>query len=244
MIPIAASSSSQTLSSAMLGIASIILEGRAISEDDFILYDNPYNGVQHFHRLKKKLEQLRQSSPCPNQDSLGSTHMETNDINTSLDDLPILKNMFRNPTTNLMKPLSEDNQLLSLQSLVTTTLCSTPRSVVDTRFWENSRQYTNSNYMTRGSVLDSTANFSDLKSNLYKKSAPKQGPHCEQFLKKLGIHSNIECNIECEEHICDTSVVNEIVSFLINNYNEKTRIVKNTKILKNSYSFNKFISLR
>lgn len=224
MIPTTASTSSnviQTLSSAMLGIASIILEGRSVSDDDFVLHDQPYtySGVHHFQRLKEKLEQLRKSSPSTRHDIFNASQISISSNSNLGECLQICSNP-ENIHNSVIKTrnqfteefIYEDKPLLSLQSLVTTTLCSTPRSVFDTRFWSNSRQYTDlENVSPESTFLENSYRVADLKTKMLAKPAPKQGPHCEQFLKKIGILKNIDCNIEYEEHICDTSVVNEIV---------------------------------
>lgn len=220
MIPTAASTSSnvsQTLSSAMMGIASVILEGRAVSDDDFILQDQLNNGINHFQRLKEKMGQLRQTSSNSSHGIFNSRQISlssNNELNDNLDlsskNEEMQNSMNRNQLTD--KLFCEDKPLLSLQSLVTTTLCSTPRSVFDTRFWGNSKQQADIENMSPESMfMDNSYNIQNLKTKILTKTAPRQGPHCEQFLKKLGILKNLDSNIEYEEHICDTSVVNEIV---------------------------------
>lgn len=215
MIPTTVSSSAvQTLSSAMMGIASVILEGRAVSDDDFVLPEQPYNRIHHFQRLKEKLEQLKQTSPSPRHDIFSSPGISI--ANSTIDDQfylgykkEDLQNNIRNQNKLPGELNWEDKPLLSLQSLVTTTLCSTPRSVFDTRFWGNSKQNIDLDNMSSESmVFENAYNITDLKATILTKSAPRQGPHCEQFLKKIGIFKNIDY----EEHICDTSIVNEIVS--------------------------------
>ncbi|KAL5289682.1 FAM214A family protein [Megaselia abdita] len=184
MIPTTASTSSsvaQNLSTAMLGIASVILEGRAVSDDDFILADQPCNGIHHFQRLQAKLGQLKQTSPNRDHDIFSSQIS----IHSTLDDKP----------------------LLSLQSLVTTSLCSTPRSAFDTRFCENQQR---TDFGSSLSEYMSSENSCNIKTTILSKSAPKQGPHCEQFLKKIGILQNTDISNDQEDHICDTSIVNEI----------------------------------
>lgn len=218
MIPTTASSNAvQTMSSAMMGIASVILEGRAVSDDDFVLPEQPYNRIHHFQRLKEKLGQLKQTPPSTSHDIFSSPRISIS--NSSMDEKFYLgykqediQNNIRNQN-KLHEELSwDDKPLLSLQSLVTTTLCSTPRSVFDTRFWGNSKQNTDLETMSPESMLfEKSYNINDLKATILTKTAPRQGPHCEQFLKKIGIFKNIDY----EEHICDTSIVNEIVRKLI-----------------------------
>lgn len=220
MIPTTASSNvPQSLSSAMLGIASVILEGRAISDDDFILHEQPYTRIHNLQRLKEKLGQLKQVSPTSSfctfsspQISMNSNYSFNKKLNFGLKNENASKNILRSQNQFTEEFICEDNPLLSLQSLVTTSLCSTPRSVFDTRFWDNARNHADSENMSSESMLlENSCNKNDLKTSISIKSAPKQGPHCEQFLKKIGIFQNIDSNIDYGEHICDTSIVNEIV---------------------------------
>lgn len=220
MIPTTANSNVvQTLSSAMLGIASVILEGRAVSDDDFVLPEQPYNRIHHFQRLKEKLGQIKQTSPSTSQEDFSSQRIAFSNSSCLDDKLylgikkeDIQNNIITNQNKCTEEFICDDKPLLSLQSLVTTSLCSTPRSVFDTRFWGNPKQYTDLENISSDSILlENTYNITDLKAAILSKSAPRQGPHCEQFLKKIGIFQNIDSNIDYEEHICDTSIVNEIV---------------------------------
>lgn len=135
---------------------------------------------------------------------------------------------------------NDGNLLNTLQSLASTCLRhSTPRSFSKNRDWlvsslvfstsvnscsssSSSTLNSNSNNInTSGGNSNSSSMMKQMqklnknKSSSSKKhggkiAPPKQGPHCDQFLKKMGLLKTDV--LDAEEHICDMANLNEIVS--------------------------------
>ncbi|XP_034651580.1 pneumococcal serine-rich repeat protein isoform X2 [Drosophila subobscura] len=124
---------------------------------------------------------------------------------------------------------SSDNILHSLQSLATTCLRGGPAMPIgqpspsETRNlslnfgWtaaagagagagcNNSNINTNTATATANSGASSSASTTTTTNNT--NTRPKHGPHCDQFLRKMGLAKG-EATTEAEEHICDMSYLN------------------------------------
>ena len=141
----------------------------------------------------------------------------------------------QNPTTNQS---SDNNLLYTLQSLATTCLYSTPRGFAISRDYIGQQSQlssassslspsTSSSISGNSNATTTTLNYTNrtkTNSNNYQNKTdcdygkkiiaifPKQGPHCDQFLNKLGMMGK-DKQFEFEEHTCDMANLNEIVSF-------------------------------
>lgn len=228
-----------------IGIASLVLEGRPLSDDDYALEfdssaqqrtrsDNVATGaqalpaattleqsirtphhmqtdtVQHVQRLRQKLLQLR-SAPGTSRDCVvdQSISVLSSSATTSYDSDEELETIYKK-----QQQLQEENLLNSLQSLASNCLKATPRSfnkshglfrTVEAWTADQSRQLSAS----------ITAHFTAANSSKKKvdKGVKKTGPHCEQFMKKIGLIKPANGGadaMDLDEHYC--SEKNETVS--------------------------------
>ncbi|XP_055374659.1 protein Atossa [Condylostylus longicornis] len=142
--------------------------------------------------------------------------------------------------TTINSHISDNNLLHTLQSLASNCLWTSPRSMgKTTEDWDCNAVNPNGNDETRidlDSSVDNNYFINDLnngvksstmtnnlnskiniksnninsKENDKIKANPQQGPHCDQFLKKIGLNGNKGQLTEFEEHICDMANLNEI----------------------------------
>lgn len=193
--------------SVSIGIAALILEGRPLSDDYFSEYNSAQSSpslvakksaathmtsdsLQDAHRIKQKLSQLR-SCPGTSKDVAECLVMYDSVVSvTSADELEPDEDALYHQNHNKMDGLFLD----SLQSLATTCLRTTPRSFNKT---------INLNKIKLGGlertadvlyspqlsppffveVVEPTIGVTTSK----KTEGPKQGPHCDIFLKKIGL---------------------------------------------------------
>lgn len=223
-----------------IGIASLVLEGRPLSDDDYALeFDSsaqrtrsdatlgaqalpaatnfqsirtPHqmDTVQHVQRLRQKLLQLR-SAPGTSRDCVvdQSISVLSSSATTSYDSDEELETIYKK-----QQQLQEENLLNSLQSLASNCLKTTPRSfnrshglfrTVEAWTADQSKQLS----------ANITAQFAAANSGKKKldKCVKKTGPHCEQFMKKIGLIKGANGGtdaLDLDEHYC--SAKNETVS--------------------------------
>lgn len=227
-----------------IGIASLVLEGRPLSDDDYALeFDSskqrtrsdissgaqslpaatdvqsirtPHHmqtdTVQHVQRLRQKLLQLR-SAPCTSRDCVvdQSISVLSSSATTSYDSDEELETIYKK-----QQQLQEENLLNSLQSLASNCLKTTPRS-----FNKSHGLFRTVEAWTAGQSkqlsANLTAHFTTVNSGKTKldKGIKKTGPHCEQFMKKIGLIKGASGGtdaLDLDEHYC--SAKNETVSLI------------------------------
>lgn len=190
--------------------------------------------LQHMQRLRQKLGQLRQSSPSTSRGEQLSAEQAiaiglNNRCNNSLTspeevddgDNELVKYLQRKqPINKFVNPIT-----VTLQSLATTCLrTAAPRS--SKGLIEPGEQFFNSTRLggsagsSYGGVKASTSGYGSenfipktIKTPPTRSSdrmnAPKQGPHCDQFLRKVGL-IKADPLADVEEHICDMANLHEI----------------------------------
>lgn len=230
-----------------IGIASLVLEGRPLSDDDYALeYDSsthrarsdmtsgaqalppatnlqsirtPHHHmqtdtVQHVQRLRQKLLQLR-SAPGTSRDCVvdQSISVLSSSATTSYDSDEELETIYKK-----QQQMQEENLLNSLQSLASNCLKTTPRGFNESHGLFRTVEAWTSDQSKQLSASIS-ANFSALISGKKKsdKGVKKTGPHCEQFMKKIGLIKGANGGtdaLDLDEHYC--SAKNETVSSITN----------------------------
>lgn len=211
---------SRSIEQMSLGIASLIFEGRLLSDDQYALPNVPYSEikkknfptsssqstetVQDTQRIMQKLQLLKS---CP------GTSKEVSDCTLSID----------NPVSGTSADECEDDAgygesstksnglyLETLQSLATTCINATPLSSnkINSSFLNHNTQCSQQ-FAKSGSSLASKLASSkceskcknDVLMNTKHELHPKQGPHCEAFLKRIAILKTQP--EECDEyHLC------------------------------------------
>ncbi|KAJ6643798.1 Protein FAM214A [Pseudolycoriella hygida] len=217
-----------------IGIASLVLEGRPLSDDDYALeYESSVqhtrcdvnsgaqalpiattiqsirtshqmqtDTVQHVQRLRQKLLQLR-SAPGTSRDFVvdQSISVLSSSATTSYDSDEELETIYKK-----QQQLQEENLLHSLQSLASNCLKSTPKSFNKSHgLFRTVEAWTTEQSKQLGASL--TAQFTAANSAKRKsdKGIKKTGPHCEQFMKKIGLIKSASGGadaVDLEEHFC------------------------------------------
>lgn len=229
-----------------IGIASLVLEGRPLSDDDYALeFDSstqrtrsdgcssgaqalpaasdiqsirtPHHmqtdTVQHVQRLRQKLLQLR-SAPGTSRDCYvdQSISVLSSSATTSYDSDEELETIYKK-----QQQLQEENLLNSLQSLASNCLKTTPRSFNKSQgLFRTVEAWTADQSKQLSATL--TAQFTAANAGKKKldKGIKKTGPHCEQFMKKIGLVKGASGGtdaLDLDEHYC--SAKNETVCFSI-----------------------------
>lgn len=232
-----------------IGIASLVLEGRPLSDDDYALeYDSsaqrtatrsdvtttgaqalptatdvqsirtPHpmetDTVQHVQRLRQKLLQLR-SAPGTSRDCVvdQSISVLSSSATTSYDSDEELETIYKK-----QQQLQEENLLNSLQSLASNCLKSTPRSFNKSHglFRTVEAWTTDQSKQVSASITAQFAAAASSNKKKLDKNVKKTGPHCEQFMKKIGLIKGATGGtdaLDLDEHYC--SAKNETVSGMI-----------------------------
>lgn len=232
-----------------IGIASLVLEGRPLSDDDYALeYDSstqrtrsdvtsgaqaflpaatdiqsirtPHqmqtDTVHHVQRLRQKLLQLR-SAPSTSRDCVvdQSISVLSSSATTSYDSDEELETIYKK-----QQQLQEENLLNSLQSLASNCLKqTTPRPFSKSHgLFRTVESWTADQSKQLSASL--TAHYTTVNAGKkLDKGVKKTGPHCEQFMKKIGLVKGASGGtdaLDLDEHYC--TATNETVSSIFINF--------------------------